>query len=103
MGVECGIVSHDSLGQDDVQISKTAARPRQRALRVFVQIAPGRGIARMPGEFGTPQESSAIRHFLLRSAAVTIERQGVPEQPQRFRPIACLELSQRERCQLTWP
>jgi len=95
-GVECGVVPHDCLGQDDVQIGKPAARPRQRISCVFIHISPGCGIAWMSGKFGTPQEGGAIRYFLLWSAAVTIEGQGVPEQPQRLRPIPCLELTEGE-------
>ncbi len=85
-GLEPGLIAHDRLRQNDVQIGEPAARPRQRAVRIVVHRAPGGGVARMAGEFGTPQKRRPIRHFLLRPAAVPVERDGVPIQPQRLVP-----------------
>src|ERR1700746_3354444 len=50
----------------------------------------------MAGEFGPPQKSCPIRHFLLRSTAVPVERDGVPVQPQRLSPFAGLDFAERE-------
>src|SRR5262245_46281657 len=50
----------------------------------------------MAGQFGAPQEGRAIGNFLLRSAAVAVEREGVAIAPRRFRPVAGLDLEQRE-------
>ncbi len=94
--VERRVIAHDRLCQDDVQIGEPVARPRQRAVRVVVQRAPGSGVPRMAGEFGAPQKRRPIRHFLLRPAAVPVERDGVPVQPQRLCPIAGLDFAERE-------
>src|SRR4051794_31050930 len=50
----------------------------------------------MAGELGAPQERRAVRYFLLRSTAVPVKRDGVPVQPQRLRPIAGLDLAERQ-------
>src|SRR5215475_2193131 len=50
----------------------------------------------MAGQFGAPQEGRAIGNFLLRSAAVAVEREGVAIEPRRFRPVAGLDLEKRE-------
>src|SRR4051812_6794047 len=50
----------------------------------------------MAGEFGTPKKRCRIRHLLLRTAAVPIERHGVLIQPQRLGTIAGQEFAQRE-------
>src|SRR4029077_8463004 len=50
----------------------------------------------MAGEFGTPQKRRPIRHSLLRSAAMPVEGDGVPIQPQRLGPVAGLELTERK-------
>jgi hypothetical protein len=80
--IERGVIAHDSLCQDDVQVGEPAARPRQCAVCVAVQRAPSRSVARMASEFGPPQKRRPIRHFLLRPAAVPVERDGVPIQPR---------------------
>jgi hypothetical protein len=77
-GAERGVIAHDGLCQDDVQVGEPAARPRQCAVRVAVQRAPSRSVARMAGEFGPPQKCCPIRDFLLRPTAVPVERDGVP-------------------------
>src|SRR6266446_2469824 len=61
-----------------------------------MQRAPGRGVARMAREFGAPQECCSIGNFLLWSAAVPIERDGVVIESQRFSPVAGLDLTKRE-------
>src|SRR6266568_4699070 len=61
-----------------------------------MQRAPGRGVARMARQFGAPQECRTIGNFLLGSAAVPVERNGVVIEPQRFRPVASLDLKKRE-------
>src|SRR5258708_2110972 len=63
--VEGGFVAHDGLRQEDMQIGEPVAWPRQRVVRVPMQRAPGRGVARMAREFGAPQECSSIGNFLL--------------------------------------
>ena len=50
----------------------------------------------MAGEFGTPQKRRAIRHSLLRPAAVPVERHGVPIKRQSFGPIAGLDFAERQ-------
>jgi hypothetical protein len=93
--VERGVIAHDSLCQDDVQVGERAARPRQCDVCVAVQRAPSRLVARLTGEFGAPQKSCSIRHFQLRPAAVPLKREGVPIQPQRLCPVAGLDFAQR--------
>src|SRR3984893_6576184 len=50
----------------------------------------------MAGKFGTPQKRRAIRHSLLRPAAVPVERHGVPIKRQSFGPIAGLDFAERQ-------
>ncbi len=80
-GVQRDVIAHDSLCQDDVQVGEPVPRSRQCAVRVAVQRAPSRNVARIAGEFGSPQKRRPIRHFLLRPAAVPVERERVPVQP----------------------
>src|SRR5471032_1211944 len=61
-----------------------------------MQRAPGGGIARIAREFGAPQECCSIGNFLLWSATVPVECNGVVIDPQRFRPVASLDLKKRE-------
>src|SRR5260221_8875784 len=79
-----------------MQVGEPVARPRQRAVCVAMQRAPSRGVARMTREFGAPQECCSIGNFLLWSAAVQVERDGVAIDPQRLRPVAGLDLKKRE-------
>ena len=93
-GIECGVISHDSLHQQNMQISEPVARPWQCAVRIAIQPAPRRGVARLTSEFGTPQKRRPIGDFLLRPAAVPVERERVPVQPQCFFPIAGLDFAE---------
>ena len=95
-GVERGVISRHSLCQDDVQIGQPVPWPRQGAVRIIVQFVPGSGVARMSCELGTPQKRGPVGDFLLRPAAVPVERDGVLIQPQRLRPITGLDVAERE-------
>ena len=79
-----------------MKVGEPVARPWQRAVRILVHPAPSGGVARLSSEFGTPQKRRPIRHSLLRSAAMPVERDGVPIQWQRLRPIAGLNFAERE-------
>src|SRR5258708_24950134 len=48
--IERGLVAHDGLRQEDMQIGEPIAGPRQGAVRVVMQGATGRGVPRMTGE-----------------------------------------------------
>src|SRR5262245_52517713 len=50
----------------------------------------------MARELGAPQERGAVGDLLLRAAAVPLERDGVAIEPRRFRPVAGIDLEQRE-------
>ena len=79
-----------------MQVRQPTAGSGQRAARVVMHRAPGRRVARMPGEFGPPQERRAIRHFLLRSAAMPVEREVLAKKPERLGGVAGFEFAKRE-------
>ena len=93
---ERSVIAHHGLCQNDMHVGQPGARSRQCAVGIVTHRAPGGGVARIPGEFGTPQECRRIRHSLLRPAAVPVERHGVPIQPQCLSPIASLQFAERE-------
>ena len=95
-GIGRGIIAHDGLCQNDVQVGEPAAWPRQCAVRAAVQGAPSRSVARMASQFRTPQKRRSVGNFLLRPPAVPVERDGVVIQPQRLCPIASLDFTERE-------
>ena len=94
--MEPGVVAHDGVCQDDVQVGEPATRGRQCAGRIVVECAPSRSVARIAGEFGTPQKRRPVRHSLLRPAAVPVERDGVLIEPTKHGPIACLDFAERQ-------
>jgi hypothetical protein len=95
-GIARRIIYHDSLHEQHMQISEPIARPWQCAVRIGVQPALRRGVARLTGEFGAPQKRRSIGDFLLRPAAVPVERDRIQVQSQRFCPIAGLDFTERQ-------
>ena len=94
--VERGIIADDGQCQDDVEVGEQFARPWQCSVRVAVQRAPSRSVARMASYFGPPQKRRPIRDFLLRPTAMPVECDGVPIQLQRLCPFAGLDFTERE-------
>ncbi len=75
---------------------KSRAGARKRAVREVVHHAPCIGVARMPGEFPAPQKRNRIVQLPARRSAVHLGREGFPEQPERRRRIAGLEMAECE-------
>src|SRR6516225_861019 len=94
--MEPGVVAHDRVCQNDVQVGEPATRGWQCAGRIVVDCTPSGSIARMAGKFRTPQKRRAIRDSLLRPSAVSVERDGVLINQRSFGPIACLDFAERQ-------
>ena len=75
---------------------------RQRAARVVMHRAPGRRVARMPGEFGPPQERRGVRTFSV-AARRYAGRAKASRKSRNASAALQASSSPSARCQLRWP
>ena len=72
-----------------------AAAAELRLRGVDATILEGGSVAWVAGEFRSPQERRRVRHFLLRTSAVPVERNGVAIELYRLGPVAGMQFEQR--------
>ena len=79
-----------------MHVGKGHAGARKRSVREVVHNVPSVDIAGMPGELPAPQKRDRVGHLCARRSAVHIGREGLPEEPERCRRIADLEVAERK-------
>ena len=90
------VIAGHELCERDMNVRKSNAGARRRAVRDITHDVPGAHVARMPGEFPAPQKGNRIIHLPMRRSAVHFWCEGFREEPARRRCVACFERAERE-------